>query len=404
MPNMNIRHYFPFRRVKILNQVIETKENRVMINMVPNNRFTPVCHVCGKPSRHVHAHETRQVRDLPMAAFSVWLVCQYRKLLCNTCSKITTEDLGVFNPYQRVTVRMAIYIHELCKMLTVKEVAEHLNLDWKTVKNIDKAFLMEQYAQTDYRNLRILAVDEIAIRKGHKYMTVVLDYETGRVVWMGKDRSSDTLKEFFKGMSEEQKQNLDAIAMDMWNPFIRAVRESVPHVKIVFDFFHVVSAFNKVIDKVRISEFNNAAKEDQEVFKGSKYLLLKNRPNLKTDEKAHLKKLQDINKNIFTMMLLKENLKRIWKYQKRGWADNAIDIWCTLAHQIEHPEVERFIGRLERYRYGILNHCEYPIHTSRLEGVNNKIKVIKRKAYGYHDKLYFTLKVKQAFDTTNDSN
>jgi len=129
----------------------------------------------------------------------------------------------------------------------------------------------------------------------------------------------------------------------MWDPFIRAVRESVPHVKNVFDFFHVVSTFNKVIDKVRNSEFTNATKEDQEVFKGSKYLLLKNKPSLKPDEKSHLKKLLGINKNIFTMMLLKESLKRIWKYQKRGWADNAIETWCALAHQVGHPEVERFI-------------------------------------------------------------
>ncbi len=403
MPGLSIRQYFPFRRAKLTNQIVEAKDNIAMIKMEPDKRFIPICHACGTRSRHVHAYKTRHIRDLPIALFCVWLVCNYRKIICPTCGKIVNEDLDVFLPYQRVTIRFAMYVHELCKMLTVTEVAEHLNLNWKTVRNIDKAFLMEQYGEIDYSNLRILAVDEIAVRKGHNYMTVVLDYETGRVVWMGKDRKSDTLKEFFNGMTDEQKQNLEAIAMDMWNPFIRAVKETVPHVKIVFDLFHVVSAFNKVIDRVRIDELKKASEEEQKVITGSKYILLKNPPNLKGHEKAHLDQLLDINQNLFIMVLLKEKLKKIWDYKSKGWAEKAIDDWCTLANQVEHPQVEGFIGMLERHRYGILNHCDYSIHTSRLEGVNNKIKVIKRKAYGYRDDLYFILKVKQAFDN-NDSN
>jgi len=147
-------------------------------------------------------------------------------------------------------------------MLTVAEVADHLELDWKTVKNIDKAFLEVDYGQTDYDGLRILAVDEIAIRKGHQYMTVVLDYETGRVVWMAEGRGSDTLKGFFCEMTEAQRQGLEAIAMDMWDPYIKAVREAAPHVKIVFDLFHVVAAFGRVIDQVRMDEYREASREN----------------------------------------------------------------------------------------------------------------------------------------------
>ena len=160
----------------------------------------------------------------------------------------------------------------------------------------------------------------------------------------------------------------------------------------------MVSNFNRVIDKVRNSEYHKASKEDKAVYKGSKYLLLKNRKNLKTQEqRQHLKDLLALNETISTVMILKEKLKHIWTYRSRAWASNALDSWCSLARSISHPSVNAFVKMLERYRYGILNHCDYPIHTGKLEGVNNKIKVIKRKAYGFHDLRYFTLKIYQAF-------
>jgi transposase len=172
----------------------------------------------------------------------------------------------------------------------------------------------------------------------------------------------------------------------------------VPHAKIVFDLFHVVANFNRVIDKVRNSEYRKASKEEKAVFKGSKYLLLKNRKNLKThQQRQHLKDLLALNETINTVMILKETLKHIWNYRSRLWAAKALDDWCSLARSLNQRSVTTFTNTLERYRYGILNHCDHPIHTGKLEGVNNKIKVLKRKAYGYRDLRYFTLKIYQAF-------
>ena len=172
----------------------------------------------------------------------------------------------------------------------------------------------------------------------------------------------------------------------------------MPHAKIVFDLFHVVAGFNRVIDKVRNSEYRKACQQDKAVIKGSRYLLLKNRKNLKTrDQRRHLRELLALNETISTVMILKEKLKHIWTYRSRGWAAKALDEWCRLAKTVKHRSVNKFVNTLERYRYGILNHCDYPSHTGKLEGVNNKIKVIKRKAYGFHDLRYFTLKIYQAF-------
>ena len=172
----------------------------------------------------------------------------------------------------------------------------------------------------------------------------------------------------------------------------------MPQAKIVFDLFHVVAQFSRVIDKVRNREYRKASKKNKSVFKGAKYLLLKNRKNVRLKRhREQLKQLLELNEVINTVMILKDQLKHIWSYRSRTWANKAIDNWCALAKLLNIRVLNNFCKMLNRHRYGILNHCEYPIHTGKLEGVNNKIKVIKRKAYGFHDLRYFTLKIYQAF-------
>lgn len=397
MSTDSIAAFFPFCRVRIIGQTVSTDAGLAEITIGPDQRFRPRCKHCGSPGGRIWSQEVRGIRDLNFASATVLLRFHYRKIWCDTCNRVVVEDLGLVDLYQRVTQRLARTLHELCQVMTVSDVARHYGLNWKTVKNIDKMFLEEQYGQTDYEGLRILAVDEIAIKKGHRYMTVVIDYLTGRVVWMAKDRKKKTLDAFFEGMTDEQKQRLEAIAMDMWRPYITSVQESVGHVKIVFDLFHVVAAFNKVIDRVRISEKKKASKEHQDVFRGAKFLLLKRRVR-KHKHRQQLQELLQLNETITKVMLLRDKLPQIWRYRYRGCAERALEEWCGLARTLEHPAVTKFVNMLQRHKEGILNHCDYPIHTSKLEGVNNKIKVIKRDAYGYHDERYFSLKVKQAFD------
>lgn len=286
--------------------------------------------------------------------------------------------------------------------MTVQEVAEHLGLNWKTVKDIDKAFLERDYGTPKLDGLRILAVDEISIKKRHRYMTVVLDYETGRVVWMKEDRTCETLSAFFRLMTEEQRSRLEAIAMDMWDPYLKAVQDHVPHVKIVFDLYHVVAAFGRVIDAVRNLEYHKASKSNKTVIQGTKYLLLMNKQNIPTRKaRQHLNRLLGMNKTLNKLYILKDSLKWLWDYSYTASAQKALDNWCRLARTIRYPIVRQFASRIERYAYGILNHCAHPINSAKIEGSNNKIKVIKRKAYGFHDTRYFTLKVLQAFDPQN---
>jgi len=238
-------------------------------------------------------------------------------------------------------------------------------------------------------------VDEIASHKGHNYFTVAMDLERTRVVWVGKSRAKETLDQFFKELGKERSKKIEAVACDMWDPYIASIKEHAPSAKIVFDKFHVIKNYSRVIDKIRNMEFKKATEEKKEAIKGTKYLLLKNGDKLEKDQKEQLQRLLELNQNINIAYMLKDDLKRLWNYKSIYWANRCLDGWIDTAIASDIRSLINFAQTLSNYRYGLINHCHYPIDTGKLEGMNNKIKVIKRIAYGFHDDDYFILKIKQ---------
>ena len=391
--------------MKVTYQSVPEGGRSALVRLEPDQRYRPCCHVCGRPAQTVHSATRKFVRDLSLADFSLMLQIEYRKIWCGSCGGVRVEQLEFVDTHQRVTHRLAAYAAQLCKAgLSVEAVAHHLDLDPKTVKAIDKAALEAEFGQTTYDGLKRLAIDEIAVKKGHNYMTVVLDYDTGRVVWMGEGRQNATIDAFFEAMPAEVREGIEAVAIDMWEPYINAVKRWCPQADVVFDLFHVVKAFNKVIDDIRNEEFRKASGDLRELLKGSKYLFLKNWGNLKRDGRVQLQEILDLNARLNTLYWLKDLLAHIWDYYYPGWAMKMLVEWCEVARQDGHPALVKFAKKLERHQYGIISHCKHPIHTSKLEGVNNKIKVVKRIAYGFHDLEYFALKVKQALPGRFSSN
>ncbi|KKL25851.1 hypothetical protein LCGC14_2401150 [marine sediment metagenome] len=405
MSGHSIAPYFPWCRVKPTYQNVIPESRSALVRLEPDQRFRPLCHDCGEPARTIHSETRKFVRDLRFGGYSMMLQVEYRKIWCDHCDGVRVEHLEFVDAHQRVTHRLAAYAVQLCRAgLSVAAVADHLDLDPKTVKAFDKTALQAEFGKTSYAGLRRLAIDEIAVKKGHNYMTVVLDYDTGRVVWMGEGRQTATLDEFFRQMPPTVRNAIRAVAIDMWEPYIQCVRRWCKKADIVFDLFHVVKAFNKVIDDIRNEEFRKANTTERKTLKGSKYLFLKNWGNLRRDQRVRLEEILAMNRRLNTVYWLKDLLAHIWEYRRVGWARATLEQWSAVAREDGHLSLVRFAKTLGRYEYGILNHCRHSMHTSRLEGVNNKIKVIKRIAYGFHDLDYFALKVKQAFPGRVSSN
>jgi len=405
MSGRSIAPYFPWCRVKVAHQSVSQESRSALVRLEPDERYRPLCHACGQPARTVHSHARKFVRDLPFGDSSMMLQVEHRKVWCDHCGGVRVEQLEFVDTSQRVTHRLGAYAVQLCRWgLSVTAVADHLDLDPKTVKALDHAALEVEFGKTDYAGLRRLAIDEIAVKKGHNYMTVVLDYDTGRVVWMGRGRQTATLDEFFRKMPPTVRICIQAVAIDMWEPYIQCVRRWCKNADIVFDLFHVVKAFNEVIDKIRNEEFRKATEDERDILKGSKYLFLKLWGNLRRDQRVRLNQILEINQRLNVVYWLKDFLAHIWEYHIPGWAEGALAEWCAVAREDGHPSLVRFAAKLERHQYGIISHCKHRMHTSLLEGVNNKIKVIKRVAYGFHDLDYFALKVKQAFPGRESSN
>jgi len=252
----------------------------------------------------------------------------------------------------------------------------------------------------DLSNLGILAIDETSFLKGHKYITVVANYQTGQVIKVVRERDYQAIASVFREFPKSILNNIKAVVMDMWPAYIKAVKDFCENATIVFDKFHVIAAFHKTIDSIRHQEYLKASKEDKRIFKGSKYLFLRKFSSLNEQEEQI--KLQAIfyrNDLLAKVYILKDYINMFWKFDIPRLSEEFILHWCSVAEAIKNPKLNKFVKMVKRYLYGIVSHSLFQINNARLEGINNKIKVIKRRAYGYLDFQYFALKIMQA--TTN---
>jgi len=398
MSTYNIHNLFPFKRVKISKFKVTGDGSVTYLKVEPDKRYLPICSSCHKPVKNIHSIEQRFIRDLPMSGSQVKIRYQYRKVMCPTCGfKVEYHDF--VDPYSRVTNRFAYYIYQLCQRMTIKGVADHCKLSWHQIKRIDKTELVRRFSKVSLNKVSILCIDEISIKKRHRYLTIIADYLSGQVVKVIKNRDYHSVANYLKNIPLTTRKRIKAVAMDMWDPYIKAFREYLPQADIVFDLFHVVSAFGRVIDKIRAEQYRKAGKEVKTLMKRTRFLLLKNPENLAENEKPRLEQILKNNQLLATTYILKDYLKRLWQYKYQKSAKKFLDYWCSLAIETKCADLIKFANMLKKHCYGILNHCIYPIHTGKSEGINNKIKVIKRSAYGFHDIQYFSLKIIQA--TTN---
>jgi transposase len=242
----------------------------------------------------------------------------------------------------------------------------------------------------------VIGVDEIAIRKGHTYRIVVSDLLRGRPIWFGgKDRSEASMSEFYVWLGAKKSGRIRLAVMDMWRPFRLATAAHAPNAAILFDKFHVVRHLGEALDAVRKSEYGRLAGRDRRYIKGQKYTLLSRKENLTLDGRKALKTLLSANKRLNTAYVLKESFGQLWSYEREGWARRFFENWrASLKWQRLKP-YEKFAEMIDRHWDGIAAYCrlENKVSLGFVEGLNNKIRVIQRRAYGLRNEDYLRLKI-----------
>jgi len=358
------------------------------------------CSGCQEEWSGTHDVTARWVRDLPLLGATTRLLVHRRRVECPRCGP-RLEHVEWLDRYSRVTRRLGESVARLCQVLPVKHVAEFFGLGWDAVKAIDKAHLAHTLGPVDLSGVEVLVMDEFSLRKGHKYATVVVDPRSKRVLWVGRGRTREDIRPFFELLGEEGCRAIKAVGMDMSLAFEEEVRLRCPQAVVVYDLFHVVAKYARdVIHRVRVDEANRLRgdKRARQVVKGARWLLLRNAENLKDrDERIRLRELLAANKALLVVYLLKDDLKHLWTYRYAGAALRFWKDWYDRAMRSRIEPLKRFARRLKTRVHGIVAHCQWPLNTSLLEGINNRIKVMKRMAYGYRDHDYFFLKIRAAF-------
>jgi transposase len=285
--------------------------------------------------------------------------------------------------------------------MTIRDVSRHLGVSWDVIKEIQKRYLTDKFSNPCLKDVHTIAIDEISVRKGHQYLTVVLDMESGAVIFVGDGKGADALEPFWKRIGHS-KAKINAVAMDMSPAYISAVSTHLPKATIVFDHFHIVKFFNDKLSDLR-RDLYREAKDDlqKDVLKGTRWLLLKNPENLDTQkrEKERLEEALKLNQPLSCAYYLKEYLRQIWLQANKKQAERILDDWIQKAQSSSINILMKFAKTLAGYKSGILAYYDFRISSGPLEGTNNKIKTMKRMAYGFRDMEFFKLKIMALHET-----
>ena len=353
------------------------------------------CSACGSPEVRPRGRVERRFRSLPIGSRATFVALPIPRVECQACRVVRQVEVPFADPRRSYTNSWERYALELSRRMTIRDVAVHLGVGWDAIKDIQKRDLSRRYAKPKLKHLRRIAIDEIAVAKGHRYLTVVLDLDSGAVVFVGDGKGADALKPFWKRL-RPSKAKIEAVAMDMSAAYRGAVSAHLPGAKIVFDHFHVIKLFNEKLSELRRALHREATDVmHKEVLKGTRWLLLKNPENLdaEKDEKRRLEEALALNKPLATAYYMKDDLRRFWEQPGKRFATTFLDGWIRRAESSGIKMLQRMAKTLAAHRSGLLAYYDAMITSGPLEGTNNKIKTMKRQAYGFRDKEFFKLKI-----------
>ena len=353
------------------------------------------CSACGARAVRTRGHAERRFKSLPIGGKPVSIVFPIPRVECAVCQTRRQVEIGFADRRRSYTKSFERYALDLLHHMTIQDVAEHLNVSWDLVKDLQKRDLARRFARPKLKHLRQIAIDEISIGKGHRYLTLVLDLQSGAVVFVGDGKGADALVPFWRRVRRSGAR-IAAVAMDMSAAYIEAVSTHLPEAAIVFDHFHVIKLFNEKLSDLRRELYREATDQlHKEVLKGTRWLLLKNPDNLNPDRKEaeRLQEALRLNQPLAMAYYMKEELRLLWSKSDKDEAETFLADWLNRAMASGIRMLMRFAKTLAAHRTGILAYYDYPISTGPLEGTNNKIKTMKRQAYGFRDQEFFKLRI-----------
>jgi transposase len=372
----------------------EYREGQVIFR-IEQERESLRCAQCGSSNVGPRGHRLRRFRTVPIGRKAVFVELPVPRVACEQCGGICQVKVPFADPLRRHTRAFERYALELSRRTTVQDAATHLGVSWTTVAGIQQRHLKRRFGRPKLKGLRLIAIDEISIRKGHRYLTVVLDLATGAIVFVAEGRSGAGLRPFLRRLKRSGAQ-VAAVAMDMWQPYIAVIQEHLPAAQIVFDRFHVTKLFNGKLSDLR-REVQREATDllHKRVLKGTRWLLLKSPENLDEarGERERLEEALRLNKPLATAYYLKEDLRQFWEQPDKATAQTFLADWMRRAQASGVRILQDFAKTLAAHRTGLLGYYDHPISTGPLEGTNTKIRVLQRQAYGFRNMAFFKLKL-----------
>jgi len=384
-------HRFGLLGYRYVAQVFECGMTTFRIEQ-PRERLR--CSQCGSEDVWAQGGVERRFQTLPIGKQPTFINFKVPRVLCFNCGKLRQVKIGFAAPKKHYTRAFERYALDLSRFMTIQDVAEHLLIGWDTVKEIQAKYLKRRFGNPKLHKLKQIAIDEINLGKGHRYLTIVLDLLSGAVVFVGDGKGVDALKPFWKRL-RRARARIKAVATDMSAAYIQAIRANIKRAVHVFDHFHVIKLYNDKLSAFRRQLFHELTARGRKLLKGIRWLLLKNPEHLDPgkEEPQRLQRALRLNEPLAIAYYLKEDLRQIWQQPNKHLARLALRNWLVQARGSGIRMIEQFADTLEKHQQGILNYHDYPISTGPLEGTNTKIQLMKRQAYGYRDHAFFKLKI-----------
>jgi len=360
----------------------------IEVSVRPRKGSASICSRCHRPAPGYDKLDERRFEFIPLWGYFVFLLYAMRRVDCRRCNAVVVEEVPWGNGKHTLTNAYMLFLARWARRLSWKETAEAFRTSWEKVFDAVEHVVTWGLEHRTLGQIDAIGVDEIQYAKGHKYLTLVYQIDLGvtRLLWVGKERTIESFQAFFSTMGEQVISNISFVCSDMWEPYLKLIREKCSEALHILDRFHIVAKMNKALDEVRADEARRIKSEGRDpVLIKSRWLLLKRSEKLHDDQRFRLRDILRYNLKTVRAYLLKEAFQQLWDYNSPAWAAKFLDEWCRQTMRSRIEPMKKIARALRLHRELILNYfrAQKLLSSGVVEGLNNKAKVTMRKSYGF---------------------